>query len=74
MLVHETRALETVRRALDPLNPEERGRVLSWAAQRYGMLVRAEGIFVPRDAQAPSDREFTPPEPPEDRPQSMFGP
>ena len=62
VLVHETRAMETVRRALEPLNAEERGRVLTWAASRYGMLIRTEGIFVPRDASRPSDAAFEPPQ------------
>ena len=61
-LVHETRAMETVRRALEPLNGAERGRVLSWAALRYGMLIRPEGLYVPREAQRHGDLPFAPPQ------------
>ena len=48
-LVHETRSMETVRRALDPRSPSKRASALTWAAHRYAMLVRAEGIYAPRE-------------------------
>ena len=47
--LEETKAMRDLDRVLQPLSLEARGRVLSWAAQRYGMLVRAEGIYVPRE-------------------------
>ena len=51
-LVHETRAMDTARRALDPRSPSKRARALTWAAHRYGMLVRAEGIMATHKPRA----------------------
>jgi hypothetical protein len=38
----EVGAMAVVENALEPLGPDERGRVLRWAAERFGILLRQD--------------------------------